>query len=677
MGFEAPLALLALVAAAAPIVAHLLRRRDLPRRALPTIALLRRADASSKQRMRVVDLLLLVVRVLLVAAAAFAIAGPFVRVTLAYGDGTVASMAIVLDDSLSLQRGTPTLADQAAERAIEVIESLPEGSEITVVLGGAPARVLVPRTDDLGAAVRALTLAMESIPQSSRGTDLHGAVAAAEREIAGARHAERRLLVIGDLAAHAQAAELVPPRGVELTFERVGTGASTSNAAIVAARATPDPTTPGMLSVAVTVRSSEDLDGAADLVLTRAGETLASTRVELGGGGAQATLHAPVDPDDPAGVLTLEVEDAVEADNRRAVLLRGPGGARVVVVEGERGRSGAPRFLDRAIDLSPADGGALQRRSVDPDTFATMDLSSTEVVVLSNVPAPNRRTAARLAGFVEEGGGLLIAPGRLFDARSYVARLGEILPARPRPPAGGEWSGPDAVPGSDFLVAGASGLERTSSRRRIDLEALDADADTWLAFADGRPALVRGTHGQGRVALMATALDGSWSDLPYRPGFLPMVVGAIRRLAPRIGSSSEAQVAGVPVEIHPPAGAEALTVVGPGGTEHALDVNEATLRFEDTARAGLYRVRVATAERGMTDEPLMAFVTAPPAEESALTPGPTPEGNEAESQSTRGAIAERPFARWMFLLVGLLALCEAALRMARKVRRASLAQAHA
>ncbi|MFK7990143.1 MAG: BatA domain-containing protein [Sandaracinaceae bacterium] len=673
MGFEAPLALFALVAAATPIVAHLLRRRDLPRRAIPTIALLRRAEASSKQRMRVVDRLLLIVRVLLVAAAAVAIAGPFLRVTLAYGDGTVASMVIVLDDSLSLHRGTPSLAEQAAERAVDVIESLPDGSEVAVVLGGAPARVLVPRTDDLDAATRAIALAMESIPQSSRGTDLHGALEAAERELAGARHAERRVLVISDLAAHGQAAELSSPRGLQLSFERVGTGASTRNAAIVDARATPDPTTPGMLSVAVTVRSSADLDGAADLVLSRGGETVASARVELGGGGAQATLHAPVDADDPAGLLTLDLEDAILADNRRGVLLRGAGGARVVVVEGERGRSGAPRFLDRALDLAPADGGALQRRSVDPDTFATMELSSTEVVVLSNVPAPSRRTAARLVDFVEDGGGLLIAPGPLFEARSYVARLGALLPARPRPPAAGEWGGPDAVAGSDFLVAGASGLERSSTGRRIDLEAIDAEAETWLVFSDGRPALVQAAHGGGRVALMATALDGSWSNFPYRPGFLPFVVSAVRRLAPRIGSSSAAQPAGHPVEIHTPAGASELVVVGPGGTEHTLDVSESALRFEDTARAGLYRVRVATEERGMTDEPMMAFVTAPPAEESALDPGPTPEGSASTAPSPQGAIAERPFARWLFLLVGLLALSEAVLRVARRVRRTALA----
>src|SRR5690606_23189868 len=232
-GFEAPLALFALVAAGLPIVAHLLRRQDLPLRKLPTIALLRRAEASSKRRVRLVDLLLLAVRIALIAIAALAIAKPFVRVTLAYGDGTVASVAIVVDDSMSMGgRGEPTLLAQALERAGEVIESLPDGSEVSVVLGGAPARVLVARTGELAGAARAL----DGVPrESARGTDLLTAIGLAERELAGARHADRRLLVLTDGAAHAGLEGASLPRDPSVAFERLGEDLDATNAAITLA----------------------------------------------------------------------------------------------------------------------------------------------------------------------------------------------------------------------------------------------------------------------------------------------------------------------------------------------------------------------------------------------------------------------------------------------------------
>src|SRR5690606_24116637 len=103
---------------------------------------------------------------------------------------------------------------------------------------------------------------------------------------------------------------------------------------------------------------------------------------------------------------------------------------------------GSDGFLARAIDLAPEEGGALTRRRVDPETFAAMDPSEADVVVLSGVPAPPERAAARLREHVARGGGLLIAPGDDFDARAYVARLGELLPARPLPAIAAEIGGP-------------------------------------------------------------------------------------------------------------------------------------------------------------------------------------------------------------------------------------------
>src|SRR5690606_27020547 len=64
VGFEAPLALLAVLLAGAPVAVHLIKQRDLPTRTLPTVALLRAAQADSRQRMRLADVLLLLVRVL-------------------------------------------------------------------------------------------------------------------------------------------------------------------------------------------------------------------------------------------------------------------------------------------------------------------------------------------------------------------------------------------------------------------------------------------------------------------------------------------------------------------------------------------------------------------------------------------------------------------------------------
>ncbi|HKU42803.1 MAG TPA: VWA domain-containing protein, partial [Polyangiales bacterium] len=158
MGLEAPLALLGLLAAVLPVLIHRMRKRELPRLVLPTFALLARASAKSQQRRALSDLLLLVLRVAILVFACLSLATPYVTARVSLGDGQLGSAVFVIDDSLSMSRDEPagSLISQASARVLDAIASLPVGSEVAIVLGGKPARVLVPLSSDLAAAQRAL-----------------------------------------------------------------------------------------------------------------------------------------------------------------------------------------------------------------------------------------------------------------------------------------------------------------------------------------------------------------------------------------------------------------------------------------------------------------------------------------------------------------------------------------
>lgn len=663
MGLEAPLALLALAAAGLPILVHLMRRADLPVRELPTIALLRRAEASSRRRMRLVDLLLLIARVLLVVFFALAITRPFLSITLGYGDGTVASVVVVIDDSMSMaSRADPTLFERARGRALEIVESLPDGSEVALILAGAPTRVALSRSEDLTAARTTLT---ELVAAPARGTDLAQALDRAERELAGARHSQRRIVVLSDMARHTHIDEVPYASGVDVRFEAIGRDASTSNAAIVSARAIEDPTTPGMVSIAVEVSATDDLDGeTAGLTLERGGEAIANATIEITHGGARATLHAPIDPTDPGATLILDLDDAIDVDDRRGVLIRPPAGARVLVVDGDpdpvRGR-GEARFFTRAIDLYPEGGGALLRRTVDPDTFAAMELTDAEVVVLANVPTLDAAAVERIREHVEGGGGLFIAPGDHFDARAVQAAFGDLLPARPLDAISGEVSGPTGTSAAFFDI-GPAGLTNTRTQRRITFEGT-ADATVTMRFGDGSPAMLMAEHGDGTVAVLATSLDDSWTDLPFQPGFLPLVVQAMRRLAPNSSTPDAPVLPGEPVRLRASAGARQLRITTPSGDTLEFDELDQDITIEQTAVPGVYRAEVATRDHPPHEEPRLAFVVAPPASESDLHPVEPPATLDSPQSAASGTVVRRPLAPWLFLLVGLLAIAEAALRL--------------
>lgn len=668
--FETPLALLALAAVGVPVVAHLLRRRDLRTVELPTIALLSRAQAASRRRVRLVDRLLLLCRVLCVAALALALAGPFTARHVAFGDGRPASVAIVVDDSMSMSRrgaDSETLLEEAARRAARAAAALPSGSEITLVLAGAPARVVVRRASD----AEPVLAALDGLPPTSaRGTDLAGAVRSATRELGSGTLPRRRLLVLSDFARHGRLDEAPSPSpDVEATWIRVGPEEGEDNRFVGAALAIPDPTTPGRASVRVSVRELGASAGPRTVRLRRGSTELAEARVELTEGIGRSTLHADLPADgDPSAEVAIDGADALPEDDRRGVLLRAPTALRVLLVDGDPHASrhqDEVAFLARALERAPRRDGVIGWRTVDPDTVSTGTLTDVDVVVLANVPSASRVLVDRLRTFVDQGGGLLVSPGDRVDARVLASTLGPLLPARPRPATAQEEQIGLASPPGLEPAWDTAGLSLVRTWRRLLLEA-ESTAEVVLTFPDGHPALLLGRHGDGRTALLATTIDDDWTDLPYRPGFLPLLVQVVHRLAPG-GRVPERDISpGEAVTLSAPPGADRLRVLTPTGRAIDLASAPTPIELRNTEEAGVYRVQVAAAGEPLRDDPRAAFLVAPPAAESDLSTDPLPAGADGDAEDAAGSLVRVPLAPWLFLFAGLLLLAEGGLRLARR-----------
>jgi hypothetical protein len=325
--------------------------------------------------------------------------------------------------------------------------------------------------------------------------------------------------------------------------------------------------------------------------------------------------------------------------------------------------------------MAPAGDGAIAYRTVDPDTLASQDLSGFDVVVLANAPPPPPHVARRLVELVQNGGGLLVAAGDNVQPRPYVARIGEILPARPR--ADAPLDPPLTLSGAEGarIVSGIdTGLDAVRARRRLLLEPPGPDGHVELAFEDGAPALAVGTYGAGRTAILAVTLDDDFSDLPYRPGFLPLVVRLLRDLSSRGEVPDRAIAPGESVTISPPPGATRVVVIDPAGERHERDAT-GPIEITETDLAGAWRVQVSTSSAPLADDVRSAFVVAPPAEESDLASAELPTFDADEEGATEsGAVVRRSAAPWLFLLAGLLVLLEALLRHNRPVFRSALAR---
>lgn len=667
MGLGAPFALLALLAVGVPLAAHLMRRRDLPTISLPTVVLLERAQAQSRRRLHLVDMLLLVLRIGLVAALVFGLASPYLEVSLAHGDGRVASLALVVDDSMSMHRAgaAEAPADGAYEAAREAVAELAPGSEVALVLAGAPARVVVARTDELVTGLRALERGRGG---RARATDLGTAIGLARRELSGARHGSRRLLVLSDFAEHAEVSAIAwPEHGVAVELVRVGPVEAPDNLAIVAAEALPDPTRPGHASLRVELRGSPS--GDATVVLEREGVELGRTTISVQQGVGRGSIPTElVDAGDPTATVRLEgTGGALAEDDTRGVLLRSPAALQVLLVDGDPHPSRSEDevgYLVRALDADNAGDRPIAHRTVDGGSLSSQSLAAIDVVVLANVPAPSHRMAQRLMDFVRDGGGLLIAGGDAFEPRRYAARLGALLPAHPSAIVASEQPlGLVDSQTSDLVPSRGVGLAAVQTSKRVLLDAPTAGARAVLAFSDGTPALVVGDYGDGTVAVLATSLDDDWTDLPYRPGYLPLMSRLLRRLAPAVVAPARVVSPGTPAHLALPAGTNELLIETPDDTRHTLTAEQAEL--SQTELPGAYRVLDEHGE----DLPRAAFLVAPPASESELSGAPLPQVAGASESSTASQDARRrPVGPWLFLLAGLFAVAEAFARLRRPLR---------
>lgn len=671
MGLETPLALLGLLAAALPWLAHRIRRRDLRPVPLPTFALLLAAESKKRRSRGLTDLILLLLRIAIVAFSVIAVAAPFVSARLRFGDGSVASVAIVIDDSMSMtreQRGR-NLISEARELAIEAVSSLPRGSEVVIVLAGAPARVLQPRTNDLGLA----SIALEALPDAStRGGDLSAAVALASEQLGGAVHERRRVLVLSDFASHTQLSEStlhVP--GIEVALSRVGDPPA-ANVYITSARAVSDPSSPATTSVAVELAASGKPPARVTVSVRAQDKELGRAEVELTQGRGRAAIRVP-SPEaaaDPTASVRIELRDALEADNTAGVLLRRTDALHVMLVNGDAhpaSRSDELFYALPALRLAPAEIATFSLRAIDASALAKHDLTQTDVIVLANVAPPSAEWVARLAEFVKQGGGLVVAPGDQIAPRTHQQTLSPLLPCGLRARVSTQTAGLLVDPNAaSWLGEGPHGLGQVKVRTRL---ALECESSVALRFSDGSPALAIGGLERGRIALLALPLDDAWSDLPVRPGYLSLLTRLVRHVASAVAPTGRKIVAGDSVRIPVPPTAERMEVVLPDGTrERFSDLGkQSDVELLNTWQPGAYRALAAGVGGPVGDASRGAFVVETPSSESDLTPLPNlPELERIAGSESGGATVRRSLAPLTLLLLALLVLAEGFIRLPRR-----------
>ncbi|HLV25429.1 MAG TPA: VWA domain-containing protein [Gemmatimonadales bacterium] len=430
MSFLAPLWLLLGAAAAVPLVLHLMRRQVGARIEFPAARYLRRAEREFSARMKLRNLLLMLLRVLAIVLVALAAARPATR--LVAGGHPPTGLAIVLDNSMStgavVEGGT--VFESLVKQADGVLESASQDDRLWIIT--ADGEVRSGSRNDLRAVLADLR------PMAGAGS-LPDAVdrAAALTSVAGL--AARHVLVLTDGQSSALTRSADVSRGALTVF--VAPSEPPRNRAVLEAEASPGRWTP---RGAVTARMATEDSTTWRIALE--GRTLARGIAQPG-----EELLVRVAPSERgwlAGQVELE-PDELRADDARhfAVWIGSPPG---VTVSADAGS-----FVASAVDA------LVQSERAD---------------VGNDVLIASADRAGRLPA-------LLIAPseaGRVSAANRTLASLGipwRLGPAR---------SGREALVGD--RADGASVTSRYQLRPEPGARAdtlLTAGGDAWAVAGEG------------------------------------------------------------------------------------------------------------------------------------------------------------------------------------------------
>jgi hypothetical protein len=486
MGFLNPALLLLGLAAAVPILLHLLQRHQGPRVIFPALRYLRRAERESARNIRLRQLLLMLLRVAALLLLALAASRPYTRLGGAAHLPT--AVAIVLDNSMSSGAvvGEERVIDMLRERALETLALAGPGDRFWLVRAGAPWEpALVGDADETAARVR------ETEPAAT-AADVPAAIAHARSLLAaGAEGRAQEIQLLTDLQATAfptaAASGVAPlivwappgaaPPNTAVTGLQIGGGLAT----VTGERTTVVAAIGGSGSEPVGVRLA--VDGRVIGAATAApGEAAVLTLPARGLGLTEGFVEIDADP--------------LRADNRRHFALRVVPPLGVAV-------SAPAEFLENA--LAVLEGGRRLR---------TVPLQTAEIAILPAAIGLESLAPQRTAAVLPPEDALelpavnrrLAAAGIPWQYEAPVS-TGE---ARLRPTAADPLLGP---------------LEQAWVRTHFPLLATGAGADSVLIeMQDGTPWAVRGVRAEGGAyVLLASPMNETATTLPTTPALLPLL----------------------------------------------------------------------------------------------------------------------------------------------------------
>ena len=671
MAFLNPIFLLGAIAAAVPVLVHLVRRTRAPRIQFPSLMFLRKIEQKTIRRRKLRNLLLLLIRCAALLLLALAFARPFFTgPTPVSASGDHNSAVILVDGSYSMRYDD--VVNRARQSARNMINDAASGDQLAVVQFGKSYQVLMPLKPDLAEA----TTAVNQMQPGLDSTDYLQAIQAADAILKDAGRGQHRIYLISDFqdAGWNRSAPPVKLSANVKLFPVDVSDPKASNLAMTGVES--DPVVyaqkyAGKVVARVSNFGIEDVDATIEFKLNEL--PVERRPLTIGAGGTQNVEFTGFNVPEGSNRATVEIAgDTFALDNRYSFTIKRENQSRVLAIDSAtRGRSES-FFLQQALAAGENNQYALTVKSAG--NVSPSELDSSRVVIVNDA-AISEGLAAPLKAFVERGGGLIIAAGKHSDASDFNRALGAIAPAHLGETVQSRGYALMSQVKADHPVFGvfARGGRLTSTRIYGYHRATTKEGSlTLAALDDGSPIVVEGSAGRGKVLLITTTLDTAWNDLPLTPMYLPLLRQMLEYLGGRESAASYTigQAFTTPADkdgslpaIDSPGGKRIDDIRKNASGEQSLDAGEIgfyRLRYRD--RDEFVAVNLDTKESDLSKlsvDELIASVS-PSAEDVAARPAQSPVLTSEEKEAKQRL--------WFPLLLTVLLLFVAEAVIARRIR---------
>ncbi|MEZ5941787.1 MAG: BatA domain-containing protein [Planctomycetaceae bacterium] len=638
-----------LVAVGLPVIAHLLSKRKFDVVQWGAMQFLE-LGKKTRRRIRLQDWLLLLLRMLLVALVALALARPWGQggIFATLSDGASRDVVFVIDSSYSTGWEGKAITPHAAsiDWIHTALEDLNPGDTAALIDARTRTRpLIVPATTDFGRVREQLN----DLPAPSGTSDLSFAITEAMQILSTSSNVSREVIVLTDgqalpwhLEDQARWERIedlrqqpsIPPK--VYAIDVAGKRGDSTNFSVDRVELSRNVTVPDFpIRLRATVRQSGGDNIQRNVFLEIDGQRLPAKATEvalLPNGEALVEFEHRFDA---VGTYIMSVsldEDNLPADNMASAVVTVADGIPVLLIDGDPQLDPLKQetfFLKSAFGAT-GDSPWIRADVIKADELATVQLADYRVVFLCNCPSITQADADRLVQFAETGGGVVIAPGDLVNGQAWnKLTLTETVPLLPLDFVKIEQEDATAEESVtvDHQTLQVPWLERFRKERGIDFA--ETRFSRWwgltprVAAAENQPAeeggdatvsvppaqtlaklsndatlLASRDWGDGQIVQFAVPLDADWSTLPARNDYLSFVhelVFALTATGPRRNVNVSD-----PLLLPLPPNTKTADWVVSGPTGNSLPLAEVrladapTLSYADADIAGTYYFHLAT-----------------------------------------------------------------------------------